>query len=92
MEWHHFEYFKQLAKLENMSETAKILNVSQSALSRAIKNLEKELGVPLFNRIGRKLKLNQYGIDFYIQRIILWEKWKYIRIKSHMILILKVGD
>ncbi|MCD8921372.1 LysR family transcriptional regulator [Staphylococcus gallinarum] len=64
MEWHHFEYFKQLAKLENMSETAKILNVSQSALSRAIKNLEKELGVPLFNRIGRKLKLNQYGIDF----------------------------
>ena len=55
MEWHHFEYFKQLAKLENMSETAKILNVSQSALSRAIKNLEKELGVPLFNRIGRKL-------------------------------------
>ncbi|RIP37036.1 LysR family transcriptional regulator [Staphylococcus gallinarum] len=64
MEWHHFEYFKQLAKLENMSETAKLLNVSQSALSRAIKNLEQELGVPLFNRIGRRLKLNQYGIDF----------------------------
>lgn len=64
MEWHHFEYFKQLAKLENMSETAKVLNVSQSALSRAIKNLEKELGVPLFNRIGRKIKLNKNGVSF----------------------------
>lgn len=64
MEWHHFEYFKQLAKSENMSETAKTLNVSQSALSRSIKNLEKELGVPLFNRIGRTIKLNKYGTEF----------------------------
>ena len=36
MEWHHFEYFKQLAQTENMSECAKMLNVSQSTLSRAI--------------------------------------------------------
>ena len=44
MEWHHFEYFKQLAQTENMSECAKMLNVSQSTLRRAIKNLEAELG------------------------------------------------
>ncbi|MEJ7450773.1 LysR family transcriptional regulator, partial [Staphylococcus warneri] len=59
MEWHHFEYFKQLAQTENMSECAKMLNVSQSTLSRAIKNLEAELGIPLFNRVGRTIKLNK---------------------------------
>ncbi|MDW4446916.1 LysR family transcriptional regulator [Staphylococcus saprophyticus] len=64
MEWHHFEYFKQLAQTENMSECAKMLNVSQSTLSRAIKNLEAELGIALFNRVGRTIKLNKYGIAF----------------------------
>ncbi|PHK50015.1 LysR family transcriptional regulator [Staphylococcus edaphicus] len=64
MEWHHFEYFKQLAQTENMSECAKMLNVSQSTLSRAIKNLEAELGIPLFNRVGRTIKLNKYGVEF----------------------------
>lgn len=64
MEWHHFEYFKYLAQIENMSECARVLNISQSTLSRAIKNLETELGVPLFNRIGRIIKLNKYGAEF----------------------------
>lgn len=66
MEWHHLEYFKLLAKKENVSLSAKQLNVSQSALSRAIKQLEKEVGTPLFNRVGRSLKLNKYGQAFLV--------------------------
>lgn len=64
MGWHHLEYFKYLAQIENMSECARVLNISQSTLSRAMKNLEAELGVPLFNRIGRIIKLNKYGAEF----------------------------
>ncbi|AVQ35113.1 LysR family transcriptional regulator [Staphylococcus kloosii] len=66
MEWHHLEYFKLLAKLQNVSLSAKQLNVSQSALSRAIKQLEEEVGAPLFNRVGRSLKLNKYGQSFLV--------------------------
>jgi DNA-binding transcriptional LysR family regulator len=66
MEWHHLEYFKLLAKLQNVSLSAKQLNVSQSALSRAIKQLEEEVGTPLFNRVGRSLKLNKYGQSFLV--------------------------
>ncbi|GEQ00315.1 LysR family transcriptional regulator [Staphylococcus arlettae] len=64
MEWHHLEYFKHLAKSENITATAKAMNISQSALSRAIQQLEKHLTVPLFNRIGRSIKLNKYGVAF----------------------------
>lgn len=66
MEWHHLEYFKLLAKLQNVSLSAKQLNVSQSALSRVIKQLEEEVGAPLFNRVGRSLKLNKYGQSFLV--------------------------
>ncbi|MBF7016082.1 LysR family transcriptional regulator [Staphylococcus durrellii] len=66
MEWHHLEYFKLLAKLQNVSLSAKQLNVSQSALSRAIKHLEEEVGSPLFNRVGRSLKLNKHGKEFLV--------------------------
>jgi LysR family transcriptional regulator, cyn operon transcriptional activator len=42
------------------------LNLSQSAASRQIIALEAELGIPLFDRIGRRLRLNSEGED------ILW--------------------
>ena len=66
MEWHHLEYFKHLANTENMSLSAEQLMVSQSALSRAIKHLETELGVPLFHRTGRAITLSNYGKSFLI--------------------------
>ncbi len=47
-----------------MTETADFLNISQSALSKSITSLEKELGTPLFDRVGKKLKLNAAGREF----------------------------
>ncbi|EOH90893.1 LysR family transcriptional regulator [Enterococcus pallens] len=54
-------YFLHLAETQNMQQTAEDLFVSQPALSKAITNLEKELEVKLFDRIGRRLQLNKYG-------------------------------
>ncbi|MCM2674151.1 LysR family transcriptional regulator [Alkalicoccobacillus plakortidis] len=68
MEWHHFEYFQTLARTEHMIKSAELLSVSQPALSRSIKRLEQELGVPLFDRKGRSIVLNKYG-KIFLERV-----------------------
>ncbi|MEO1768764.1 MULTISPECIES: LysR family transcriptional regulator [Enterococcus] len=57
-------YFLHLAETQNMQQTAEDLFISQPALSKSINNLEKELEVQLFDRIGRRVQLNKYGALF----------------------------
>ncbi|HHU20209.1 MAG TPA: LysR family transcriptional regulator [Bacilli bacterium] len=64
MELRQLKYFIEVAEREHMSEAAEHLNVAQSAISRQITNLEKELGVQLFERKGRNVKLLPIGRVF----------------------------
>lgn len=72
MEWQHLEYFQTVARLQHMTRAAESLSISQPALSRSIARLEEELGVPLFERQGRAIKLNRFGYLFLnrVNRII----------------------
>lgn len=56
--------FLILAEQLNFSKAAATLSISQSALSRHIMMLEKELGVPLFNRTTQRIVLTAYGRAF----------------------------
>ena len=58
------KYFKAVAQTEHMSRAAEKLHITQPALSKAIAQLEEELGYELFNRIGRQIKLNDKGKIF----------------------------
>lgn len=58
-------YFLKVAETEHMTNAAKELHVSQPALSRSLRMLEEELGVKLFDRLGRRLVLNDNGRRFY---------------------------
>lgn len=62
------KYFLALAKQPNMTKVSTELFISQTALSNAISRLEKELGVQLFDRIGRNIILNEYG-KTYLQYV-----------------------
>ncbi|SEG71614.1 LysR family transcriptional regulator [Paenibacillus sp. UNC499MF] len=64
MELLQLQYFLTVARLEHMTEAARSLHVTQSSLSKTIQRLEEDLGVPLFDRIGRKLRLNEFGSRF----------------------------
>ncbi|MFC0215714.1 LysR family transcriptional regulator [Paenibacillus chartarius] len=64
MELLQLQYFLAVARLEHMTEAARSLHVTQSSLSKTIGRLEEDLGVPLFDRTGRKLRLNEYGTRF----------------------------
>jgi DNA-binding transcriptional LysR family regulator len=54
-------YFVAVARSEHMGRAAEQLDLSQPALSRSIQKLEQELGLPLFDRVGRGVRLNQAG-------------------------------
>ena len=53
--------FTELAKHLNFTETARILNMSQPTLSKHISQLEKELRLQLFHRMGNSLRLTRMG-------------------------------
>ena len=61
MELRQLKYFLKARDLLNFTEAAKALNISQSTLSQQIKQLENELNVPLFNRIGKRITLTEAG-------------------------------
>lgn len=54
-------YFLTIAETGSLSEAAECLGISQSGLSRQLKQLEDNLGQPLFVRTGRGVKLNPVG-------------------------------
>ncbi|WP_336078437.1 LysR family transcriptional regulator [Paenibacillus sp. 203] len=64
MELLQLQYFLTVARLEHVTEAARSLHVTQSSLSKTIQRLEEDLGVPLFDRTGRKLRLNEFGSKF----------------------------
>lgn len=59
------ECFCLLAKKQHYAQTAEELDLPQSSLSRMIRQMEEELGVPLFQRAGRGVELSQYG-EYYL--------------------------
>ncbi|WP_342088530.1 LysR family transcriptional regulator [Dyadobacter sp. OTU695] len=61
MELRQLKYFLKAKELLNFTEAATALNISQSTLSQQIKQLEDELDVPLFNRIGKRITLTEAG-------------------------------
>lgn len=65
MDIQQLRYFNTVVHLENISKAAETLHISQSALSKQIQRLENELGVPLFDRRGKKIILNKAGKRFY---------------------------
>lgn len=61
LNYHHLYYFWRVAKQGNLTKTAAALHISQSALSAQIRQLESSMGVELFAREGRQLRLTEHG-------------------------------
>lgn len=61
MEMHQLRYFAKIADLGNVTRAAEACHVSQPSLSQQIAKLERELGQPLFERLGRGVRLTEAG-------------------------------
>jgi LysR family cyn operon transcriptional activator len=64
VELRHLRYFLEVARVEHITRAADMLHVTQSTLSHQIGQLEAELGVQLFDRVGRGLQLTDAGRTF----------------------------
>ncbi|MCQ2226239.1 MAG: LysR substrate-binding domain-containing protein [Paludibacteraceae bacterium] len=64
MELRQLRYFLKAAELLNFTDAAKQMYITQSTLSQQIKQLETELNVLLFDRIGKKVFLTEAGNEF----------------------------
>lgn len=66
MEIRVLKYFITVAQEQSFSKAAKVLNISQPALSKQIKDLEEEYQITLFNRTTRSLSLTEEGQLFKV--------------------------
>lgn len=66
MEIRQLRYFLDIAQTEHLTQSAQNLFVTQSTLSHGLRQLEQELNVTLFDRLGRGLKLSQAGAEFRV--------------------------
>lgn len=64
MELQQIKYFRVIARTENISRAAEQLFIAQPSLSQMLKRLEEEIGMPLFDRNGKKIVLNGAGKIF----------------------------
>jgi LysR family transcriptional regulator, low CO2-responsive transcriptional regulator len=61
MTFRQVEIFLAVARAKNFTRAAEALHLSQSTLSQHVRELEDELGVPLFDRLGRTVTMTEVG-------------------------------
>lgn len=64
MELRNIKSFIKVAEFENFSKAAEVLGYAQSTITLQIQQLEQELGVNLFDRIGKRVLLSEKGRAF----------------------------
>ncbi|MCS7464919.1 LysR family transcriptional regulator [Paenibacillus doosanensis] len=79
MELRQLEYFAAVCKEMHFSKAAENLCTTQSNLSQQIKFLENELGMPLFDRIGKRIALTDAGKIVLEQSRLIFERVGYMQ-------------
>ncbi|QIQ20227.1 LysR family transcriptional regulator [Zophobihabitans entericus] len=73
MNLRQLQYFQTLARTQHYTQTAEQFSISQPSLSHAINELEKELGIKLFQKKGRNVELTKLGQQYlaYVDNALL---------------------
>jgi hypothetical protein len=68
------EVFAEVLKSGSTTQASQMLALSQSAVSAALTDLEGQLGVQLFDRVGKRLVVNEHGRCFIHARWRCWSR------------------
>lgn len=92
MDIRHLEYFSEVAKHLSFTKASQTLHVSQPSISKAIKNLEGELGVPLFYRSSKQLELTDAGKAVLMNAKIVLNAFKNLTLELTDLMELNSGE
>lgn len=76
MDIQQLKYYRELCRVKNFTEAGFVCSLSQSALSKQIRRLEKELNVTLIRRNTRKFELTEEGGSSWNMRDRCWSGMK----------------
>ena len=71
----HMKIFLEVYRLENITQAAKNLHMTQPAVTRTIQEIEQHYGVRLFDRMNRRLFVTEAGRQFYAQALHIVESF-----------------
>ncbi|RNB88491.1 LysR family transcriptional regulator [Brevibacillus nitrificans] len=92
MDIRHLAYFSEVAKHLSFSKAAAALYVSQPSISKAIKNLEMDLGVPLFYRSTKQLELTDAGKAVLTNAQNVLESFQNLKSELNDVMEIKKGE
>lgn len=79
MERSQLKYVVEVAKWQNITRASEVLHISQPSLSNQILNLERELGVSLFERTRKRVHLTEAGESFVYQATKILNDMDYLK-------------
>lgn len=92
MDIQHIKYFLEVVKCKSFTKAAERLFVTQPILTRCIKNLEKELGLPLIIRSTKSFALTDAGEELFVSGNQLIEQYEDIYRRLQDLKESKVGE
>lgn len=91
MDIRHLQYFVEAARFQSFTKAAQSLYITQPTISKMIKNLEEELGVVLFERVGKKIVLTDAGSILLAQAQRMVQSFSQMNASLSELMELKAG-
>ncbi|MFP3393102.1 cidABC operon transcriptional activator CidR [Brevibacillus sp. SIMBA_040] len=91
MDIRHLQYFLEVARHNSFTKAAESLYITQPTISKMVRNLEEELGVELFERLGKRVVLTDAGWVLYSQADVMVKSFDNMTVHIHELMELKKG-
>lgn len=92
MDMRNLSYFIAVAKFKSFTKASENIHISQSALSKAVKNLEDELKVTLIDRSSRNIKLTDAGEIVFEKGLKIKESFHDLTLELYDLMNLEQGE
>ncbi len=92
MDIHHLEYFMEVARYCSFTKAAQTLYISQPAISKAIKSIEDEFGIVLFDRSGKRVVLTDAGKILFNQAQSIVKSFRSLSTEINDLINLEKGN